>query len=189
MELWRGGRGSAGIFIPRISGHPVNHTGRGVAVEDQASGVGLASDAACLPRQRPASRGIWDRSGCDSGGGLDCRCPDIRSFIRSVSPSVTCSSAAAEVGRAAGMAPPGWPPFGAPGQRPETSTACAVMPPSTAASAIGWLPALAGWAGGDRARTPADRASRRGRTRTACPPAPRRSCPAAGTCTARPGRR
>ena len=39
------------------------------------------------------------------------------------------------------------------------------------------------------ARTPADQTSRRGRTRTACPPAPRRSCPAAGTCTARPGRR
>ena len=96
------------------------------------------SDDTCLGRYRPVTT---NRT----------YCPEIRSFIRSVSPSVTCSSAAAEAGRAAGMAAP---LAGAPGQWPEISTACAVMPPSTAASAIGWLPALAGWAGREPGTNP-----------------------------------
>ena len=99
------------------------------------------SDDTCLGRYRPVTT---NRT----------YCPDIRSFIRSVSPSVTCSSAAAEAGSAAGMAPCGWPLAGAPGQRPEISAACAAMPPSTAASAIGWLPALGGWAGREPGTNP-----------------------------------
>ena len=61
----------------------------------------------------------------------------IPSCIRSASPTVTCSSAAAVAGRAAGT---GWPRTGAPGQLPEVSSAWPVMPPSAAASAIGVLP-------------------------------------------------
>jgi hypothetical protein len=37
----------------------------------------------------------------------------------------------------------GCPRAGAPGQRPETSAAWPVIPPSSAASAMGWFPALA----------------------------------------------
>ena len=61
----------------------------------------------------------------------------IPSRIRSTSPVVTCSSAAAVAGRAAGM---GSPLTGVPGQRPEVSSAWPVMSPSAAASAIGVLP-------------------------------------------------
>ena len=65
---------------------------------------------------------------------------EIPSFIRSTSPSATCSRAAAEAGSAAGM---GCPAAGAPGQWPETSSAWAVTSPSAAASAMGRLPAPA----------------------------------------------
>ena len=112
-----------------------------LAVLDPVSAIWFRfqyADDTCLGRYRPVTT---NRT----------YCPDIRSFIRSVSPSVTCSSAAAEAGRAAGT---GWPPTGAPGQRPEVSTACAVRPPSAAASAIGWLPALAGWAGREPGTNP-----------------------------------
>ena len=48
----------------------------------------------------------------------------------------------------------GPPAAGAPGQWPETRAACAVTPPSTAASAIGWLPALDGWADSEPGTNP-----------------------------------
>ena len=76
---------------------------------------------------------------------------DTWSRIRSRSPSVTCSAAAVVAGSAAGR---GCPACGAPGQLPDSSTACASMPLSAAASAIGTLPALAGGAGSDPATNP-----------------------------------
>ena len=55
---------------------------------------------------------------------------------------LTCSSAAAVAGRAAGIGPPDPGAGRAPGQWPETSAACAVMPSMAAASAIctSWVP-------------------------------------------------
>jgi len=74
--------------------------------------------------------------------------PDAGSRIRSRSPPVTWSIAAVVAGSAAGM---GCPAAGGPGQVPETSTACAWMPLSAAASATGVLSVPAGRAGSEPA--------------------------------------